>query len=89
MELAIKKYDAGWQAQPNYLTALSRDQRALYLGYVPGPGEASLEQAEQAAKASLAAAKAPTAGAPAAFDLRNVGGKYATPSKSSELRLAG
>ncbi|MBL8895776.1 MAG: hypothetical protein JNJ53_14330 [Rhizobiales bacterium] len=83
VETAIKKYDAGWQAQPNFLTALSRDQRALYLGYVPGPGEASLEQAEQTAKANLAAAKAPAAGAPAAFDLRDVGGKnYITPIKN-------
>ena len=83
VETAIKKNDAGWQAQKNFLTTLSREERARYLGYVPGPGEPSLEQAEQAAKASLAAAKAPAAGAPAAFDLRNVGGKnFITPVKN-------
>ena len=73
VETAIKKNDAGWQAQKNFLTTLSREERARYLGYVPGPGEPSLEQAEQAAKASLAAAKAPglriiSLGAPV-FDL--------------------
>jgi C1A family cysteine protease len=86
IQAAIQDAQAGWQASSNFLTALSEDERLLYLGYEPGPGEPSLEAREQAAQANYeafaAGVKMLAVGAPASYDLRNVGGKnFITPVK--------
>ena len=86
IQTAIQKEQAGWQAGSNFLTALSDQERSLYLGYEPGPGEPSLVQREEAAMVhyhAFAGAKMRGVGAPAAYDLRNVGGQnFITPVRN-------
>ncbi|MFN7930139.1 MAG: C1 family peptidase [Blastocatellia bacterium] len=78
LQESIAAQEAGWQASPNELTALPPDELKLRLGFNPPPGQPSLAEREQAAKASLAAHESGALGAfgaPASFDLRNVGGR--------------
>jgi C1A family cysteine protease len=75
IQAAVEAAGAGWHAGSTSMTALPAEQRALYLGYVPGPGEPSLAEREATAAANYAAGGGITVGAPAAYDWRNVGGK--------------
>jgi C1A family cysteine protease len=86
VKAAIVDANADWQAQKNFLTLMSRDERSLYLGYVPGPGEPTLQESERAASAKfreMREAGYNASAAPASFDLRNVAGKsYITAVKN-------
>jgi C1A family cysteine protease len=85
LQVALEQSNARWRAGVTELSELSSDERARRLGYVPGPGEDSLEEQERLAAAqphaqAAAVAAEDAAGAPAAFDLRNVAGKnFVTP----------
>src|SRR5262245_31738893 len=80
---AIAREGASWQAGPTSVSELPTSEKELRLGYEPGPGEPSLQEREQLATANLSAYGAVRAvGAPASYDLRNVGGaNYITPIK--------
>ena len=82
IQQVLQQQGARWTAGPTPLTSLSAEERIAHLGYVPGPGEPSLQAREAHATANLAqhAAAIGAAGYPASFDWRNVGGKnYITP----------
>lgn len=76
-----------WEAGETSMSALTSDEQRKVLGYTPGPGDPSLEEAAQIAHLNYVAFEAAMAagtafGAPAKFDLRNVGGKnFVTPVK--------
>jgi C1A family cysteine protease len=75
-----------WEAGVTSLSVLSANERAAYLGVTPPPGEPSI--AEVAARAlqsemQIRSAAIGAPGAPAAYDLRNVGGRnFVTPIKN-------
>lgn len=73
----IRAADPGWEPGVTSVSELSAEEKILHLGYVPGPGEMSLAERESTASALYAALNATfeAPGAPAAYDLRNVGGK--------------
>jgi len=72
--------DANWEAGRTSESDLSDIEASARVGYVPGPDEPSLEQAEEIARAGLAAMPATPIAAPPGFDWRNVGGKnFVTP----------
>jgi C1A family cysteine protease len=75
-----------WEAGVTSLSALSREQQREFLGVKPPPGEPTVEEIAKLWPQRQAAlkAKALTAvNAPAAYDLRNVGGNnYVTPIKN-------
>jgi hypothetical protein len=73
----IKAANHNWVAAANALTALPPDRLELYLGYVPGDHELSLEAREAQAFALASRARVVAVGAvgaPASFDWRNNGG---------------
>src|SRR5512147_1035585 len=74
IQAAIQQASASWTAGETGVSVLSDEEKRLRLGYVPGPGQPSLEQREAAARAALAAPKSPAAiaAAPAAWDWRQV-----------------
>jgi C1A family cysteine protease len=85
-ELRTRITDAGaeWEAGETQFTEMSSIERSLYLGYIPGPGEPSLEEREQIAQANLEVflAAGTAAGFPSSYDLRNVNGQnFITPVK--------
>ncbi len=81
LQSTISESDVEWEAGETLFTEMSSEERALLLGYTPGPGEPSLEENEAVAEANyqafMAEQEAPAAavGYPASYDLRNVGGK--------------
>jgi C1A family cysteine protease len=65
-----------WQAAETAISQLPPEERAMRLGYTPGPGEQSLAEREAAAATQVHTLGAvAAAGYPPAFDLRNVGGQ--------------
>jgi len=78
----LEKSDADWQIAYTSMTALEEEERVLRLGVPPTPGIdlAALEAGKAAAAATARGARAEAVGAPASFDLRQVGGvDYGTP----------
>ena len=72
---AIQQAGESWTPGITSLSELSDQDKRLRLGAVPPRVELSLEAREQLATANRAATMAAAAGAPAAHDLRNVGGQ--------------
>ncbi len=82
VQAAVQRAGAQWEAGVTSVSELSRADQVKRLGAAPPPGELSLEQVEQQVRdrARLPAIAERAIGAPAAFDLRNVGGKnFITP----------
>jgi C1A family cysteine protease/acylphosphatase len=83
LRAALTQANARWQADLTTVAALPTEQRLLRLGYVPGPGEPTLQQRERIAAENLRAAATAAPGAPAfpsSHDWRNVAGSnYVTP----------
>ena len=76
LQQTLKKSGNPWEAGVTPFSETAAQQKRFLLGYRPGPGEESLEARERTALANLQKAQAAAAvGAPASFDLRNVGGK--------------
>ena len=75
-----------WDAGVTSLSALPFQAQQAYLGVSPPPGELSAEEAAARAEVMKAAMKAEAigaVGAPAAYDLQNVGGRnFVTPVKN-------
>jgi C1A family cysteine protease len=75
---AILDSDARWEAQETSFAKMAKEERLLLLGYVPGPGDPSLEERESVAKSNLLSFEAMAVaevGYPASYDLRNVAGQ--------------
>lgn len=80
MQAAIDQAGGGWAPGKNTMSALSDAEKRLRLG-VPMPSQEEVAAIE-ARGAAQAGALAAQAGAPAAYDMRNVsGGNYVTPIK--------
>jgi C1A family cysteine protease len=80
LQQEIRDAGAVWEADVTPHSQHSEAQAKNRLGYVPGPDDLSLEDAEQRARASLAAAPPAAPAAPPSFDWRNAkGGNYVTP----------
>lgn len=78
LQATLARAGSPWVAGATTMSQLSDAEKHLRLGYVPGPGEPTLEAREQLATAQyaeLGAAGIRAVGAPAVYDLRNVGGK--------------
>lgn len=81
LQAAIQQAAANWVPAETSLLSLSLQEKQLRLGAVPPPGEATFDQREQVARATIQAEIGIEAiGAPASYDLRNVGGQnFITP----------
>lgn len=83
LQATLEEKGKPWEAVETDLFLLSEDDRKLRLGYIPGPGEPTLEAREEMAAANFKAYSAAMAtltsteeyGAPVSFDWRNVGGR--------------
>jgi C1A family cysteine protease len=82
LRTALQQSDADWTMSATTMTALQEDEREIRLG-VPLPegiDPDSLEDDKESRAAAALGARADDVGAPASFDLRNVGGlNYVTP----------
>lgn len=84
LQSELDNQGAPWEMRETSMSMLNEDQRRLRLGVAPPAGEPSLEEAARAFEQGNGAPSesASTAGAPAAFDHRNIGGQsYVTPIK--------
>jgi C1A family cysteine protease len=76
IQAALTRQNASWSAGQTSVSELPPDEKRRRLGYVPGPDEPSLVEREALARAVAAAvSEAGAAGAPAAWDWRNVNGR--------------
>lgn len=76
LQSAVAQAGENWQAGMTSVSELPDQDKRLRLGATPPGGEAELVDRERAAAANRDAAFASSeAGAPASYDLRNVGGK--------------
>ena len=77
LKAAIDLADAHWQAGPTSVSSLSDQEKKVLCGYVPGPGEPSLEEQERLRSALYSAFQASASSRisayPAAYDLRTGG----------------
>jgi C1A family cysteine protease len=67
-----------WEAGVTSLSSLPPEEQKIHLGVTPPPGEMSIEEVAQRALRTQAEVRQATigaVGAPASYDLRNVGGK--------------
>src|SRR5213082_3205887 len=74
----VQEAGAAWEVGETSMTKLSRAKREMRLGFTPPPGERTLQEmhaALESGEADVQHESAASVGAPAAFDLRNVGGK--------------
>jgi C1A family cysteine protease len=82
----VKTAEAPWEPGETSMTRLPAAEREKRLGFTPPPGEPSVEEMHAALESGAIAVEHETAesvGAPASFDLRNVGGKsYVTTIKN-------
>jgi C1A family cysteine protease len=82
----ISSQGLSWNAGGTFLNDLPEEKRKSYLGYVPGPGQSSLEEMEKKSAANLQVFQSKGVeafGAPAAVDWRNKDGQnYVTPIKN-------
>jgi C1A family cysteine protease len=74
LQAAVEQAGESWLAGPTAISELPDAEKRLRLGATPPPGEPSLEARELAAAINRNDAALSSVGAPAAFDLRNVGG---------------
>jgi C1A family cysteine protease len=75
LQNAVTEAGEQWQAGTTSVSELSDQDKRLHLGATPPGGDAELAERERAAAANSGATALTAAGAPAAYDLRNVGGK--------------
>lgn len=73
IQAAINAADAGWQAGVTSVSELPPEEQRIRLGVPPPPG--GFDQLIRQSEAFRAQVTAAAAGLPAAYDLRNVGGK--------------
>ena len=80
LRTTIQEAGATWVPGTTSVSELPPKEKLLRLGATPPPGEATLQEREQRAAAALQSAGLTASAAPAAYDLRNVGGKnFITP----------
>ena len=83
---AVQEAGALWEPGETSMTQLSKTEREKRLGFTPPPGEKSLEEMDAAlssGEVTVEHESAASVGAPASFDLRNVGGRsYVTSIKN-------
>jgi len=79
----LQQAGSPWEMDETSMTTMSQAERVRRLGVTPPPGETTLEELDQALRSGALHVEhqsAESVGAPASFDLRNVGGaNYVTP----------
>jgi len=76
LQTAIQQANANWEFGETSLLELSPEEKRMRLGAEPPPGEATLDQREQTARANFQSGVSFRAtSTPTSYDLRNVNGK--------------